>query len=163
MTLRQASTADIPVIRAIAHATWPVSYRDMISAEQIAYMLELMYSEASLRDQFTKGHRFFIAEANGRPVGFASYEPHHGGEQRTRLHKLYVLPDVQGSGSGQILLRAVLEAARIAGDGSIDLTVNKRNKALGFYLRQGFTIERDVVMDIGHGFVMDDHVMVRTL
>ena len=159
--IRQASVADIPVIRAIAQATWPVAYKGMISPEQIAYMLELMYGEGSLREQMgTKGHRFLIAEVNGTPIGFAGFEHHHEGRTCTRLHKLYVLPGHQGSGAGRSLLKAVLEATLAAGDLSLDLTVNRRNQAIAFYRAQGFTIERDVVMDIGQGYVMDDHVMV---
>lgn len=164
MNIREASTADILLIRSLAFATWPVAYKEMISPEQIAYMLELMYSEASLREQISeKGHRFLIAEQDGRSIGFASHEPHHLGATRTRLHKLYVLPDVQGSGAGGMLLETVMEAGKAAGDRAIDLTVNKRNKALRFYQRRGFVIERDMVVDIGNGFVMDDHVMVLAL
>jgi GNAT superfamily N-acetyltransferase len=136
----------------------------MISVEQIAYMLELMYSEASLREQMgTKGHRFLIAMAESRPVAFAGFEHHYQGDPRTRLHKLYALPAIQGIGVGSKLLEAVLSEARKAGDTAIELNVNKRNASLGFYRHHGFTIERDEVLDIGRGFVMDDHVMVRTL
>lgn len=160
--IRAATTGDIPVIRRIAQATWPVSYRDMISPEQIAYMLELMYSDASLRDQMVvRGHRFFIAEHDGDAIGFASCEHQHAERDCTRLHKLYVLPDIQASGTGKALLEAVAQAAQTAGDRTLDLTVNKRNRAIGFYSAQGFTIVADTVIDIGGGFVMDDHVMAR--
>lgn len=161
MTIREATTADIPAIRSIAHATWPAAYGGIITPAQIAYMLDLMYSEDALVEQLTmKGHRFLLAEQDGTPIGFAGFE-HHFKPGRSRLHKLYVLPAVKGTGVGHALLEAVLMAALKAGDAAVELNVNKHNPAKDFYARHGFTIERDEVIDIGHGFVMDDHVMVR--
>jgi len=163
MSIREASTSDIPAIRSIAHATWPVAYAAIITPAQIAYMLDLMYSEAALLDQLhVKGHRFLLAEQDGKPIGFAGFE-HHYAAGRSRLHKLYVLPAVKGTGVGHALLEAVLMAAMQAGDTAVELNVNKHNPAKEFYARHGFMIERDEVIDIGHGFVMDDHVMVRSL
>lgn len=164
MILREATAADIPLIQGIAHATWPVSYADMISPAQIAYMLERMYSTASLEEQFgPKGHRFLLAEQNGTPVGFAGFEHGYQGTLRTRLHKLYASPQAQGSGVGSELLKAVIVEALTAGNTAMELNVNKHNRAKGFYLRHGFAVERDEVLDIGEGYVMDDHVMVRNL
>ncbi len=164
MTLREATAADIPLIQGVAHATWPVSYAAMISPAQIAYMLERMYSTAALREQFgPKGHRFFLAEEYGTPVGFAGFEHGYDGTTRTRLHKLYVSPQRQGGGMGGELLAAVIAEARKARSTAMELNVNKHNRAKGFYLRHGFTVERDEVLDIGDGYVMDDHVMVRSL
>lgn len=163
MTLREATLDDIPCLRAIAHAAWPEAYRGIISSDQIAYMLERMYGEAVLHRQMAaNGHRFMIAGADGTEVGFAGFE-HAYRPQRSRLHKLYVLPDRKGTGVGHALLAAVIEEARRSGDLGIELNVNRRNPSTAFYLRHGFSVERDEVLDIGGGYVMDDHVMVRTL
>ena len=161
MTIRIAVPADLPLIQAMAHATWPVAYSGIISPAQIAYMLDRMYGTPALEEQFgPKGHRFLIAEQAGSPIGFAGFE-HHYAQGRSRLHKLYVLPAAKGSGVGHALLEAVLMEAIKAGDAAVELNVNKHNPAKDFYLRHGFVIERDEVLDIGGGFVMDDHVMVR--
>lgn len=160
MIIREASAADIPAIQAIAHAAWPVAYTGIISPAQIAYMLDLMYGTPALEAQFgTKGHRFLLAGLDGRPVGFAGFE-HHYAPGRSRLHKLYVLPEVKGTGVGHALLDAVWMDTLKAGDVALELNVNKHNPAKDFYRRHGFVIERDEVLDIGSGFVMDDHVMV---
>lgn len=163
MNIRAATAADIPVIQGIAHATWPVAYTGIITPAQIAYMLDLMYGTPALEEQFgPKEHRFLIAERDGKAIGFAGFE--HGFKTgRSRLHKLYVRPEVKGSGVGHALLEAVLAEARKAGDNAIELNVNKHNPAKAFYLRHGFTIERDEVLDIGSGHVMDDHVLVRSI
>lgn len=163
MTLREGSTTDIPLIRAVAHAAWPIAYANIISAHQIAFMLELMYGEAALRSQMLeKGHRFLIAGTRDTAAGFAGFE--HGYlPGRSRLHKLYVLPEAKGTGMGHALLEAVIVAARNAGDRAIELNVNKHNPSRFFYMRHGFTVERDEVLDLGSGYVMDDHVMVKVI
>ena len=163
MSVREATAADIPTIRAIAHATWPVAYANILSPAQLAYMLEHMYDAETLTEQLThKGHRFLLAEGPEGPVGFAGFETGHA-LGRTRLHKLYVLPEVKGTGLGRQLLGAVCAEAIRAGDHLLELNVNKYNPAKDFYVRQGFRIDRDEVIDIGQGHVMDDHVMVLTL
>jgi hypothetical protein len=44
------------------------------------------------------------------------------------------------------------------------LAVNKGNRsAIAAYLKNGFTVLESVVKDIGGGFVMDDHIMVRRI
>jgi len=162
--IRAAQAADVPAIRAIALAAWPTAYRTILSPGQLAYMLELMYSEAALIEQLTqKGHRFLLAEDGGTAIGFAAYGTGYRGARRTRLHKLYVLPNVKGSGTGAALLRTVTDTARAIGDTQVELNVNRNNPTKEWYLRRGFVIERDEVIDIGHGYVMDDHVMVLPL
>ncbi|MFZ1686973.1 MAG: GNAT family N-acetyltransferase [Flavobacteriales bacterium] len=163
MTIREAVLADIPTIRSIAHATWPVVYKEIISPEQITYMLELMYSTAVLNEQFGKGHRFLLAIENATALGFAGYEVRYAGTINTRLHKLYALPGAQGQGVGSALLSSVEAAALAGGDRAIELNVNRFNRSQDFYLRKGFRILRDEVLDIGQGYVMDDHVMVKEL
>jgi GNAT superfamily N-acetyltransferase len=164
MTVRAAELGDVPVIRAIAHAAWPVAYATILSTEQLTYMLDRMYDEAALVEQVQhKGHRFLMAEEDGIPIGFAGVEHRYKGSARSRLHKLYILPGVKGSGVGHALLEAVLDEARTERAEAIELNVNKYNPAKDFYARHGFRVERDEVIDIGQGHVMDDHVMVLDL
>ena len=42
---------DIPLIRELTFATWPQTYSSIISKEQIDYMLDMIYSPASLQKQ----------------------------------------------------------------------------------------------------------------
>ncbi len=164
MTIREGDPADIPGIRVIAHATWPVAYGSMISPGQIAYMLEMLYGEESLLSQMTeKGHRFLLAELEGADVGYAGFEIGYNGAGTTRLHKLYTLPAFHGKGIGRALFHAVEIAAREAGDTSIELNVNRSNPAKNFYAHCGFHVDHDMILDIGAGYVMDDHVMVKVL
>lgn len=158
--VRKALVEDIMAIHALAHATWPAAYGKILSAEQLAYMLELMYAPEALRRQMDElGHIFHLALGGEAPLGFSAHGTATEEPMSTRLHKLYVLPGVQGSGAGRTLLEAVLSDARRKGHDHVELNVNRFNPARGFYERFGFRVVRNEVIDIGNGFVMDDHVM----
>jgi catechol 2,3-dioxygenase-like lactoylglutathione lyase family enzyme len=49
------------------------------------------------------------------------------------------------------------------GQHSLELNVNRFNKALAFYKDQGFQVVRDEKIDIGRGYFMDDHVLRKVL
>lgn len=49
--IRLAEKKDVPFIWEVAEKTWPVSYKDVISAGQIRYMLDLMYNTEKLKQQ----------------------------------------------------------------------------------------------------------------
>ncbi len=164
MTITAASDKDIAVIRTIAHVTWPVAYGNILSPAQLAYMLELMYSETALNEQMTtKEHHFLLAEKENTTIGFAGFEHNYQATRNSRLHKLYVLPVAQGAGAGKALLDAVVEAARAARDVALELNVNRFNRSKEFYMHQGFNVVREEVLDIGSGYVMDDYVMELTV
>lgn len=156
-TLRDASPSDIPIIRDLVSQVWPQTYASILTRGQINYMLDQMYSETSLEQQMKEGARFIIAEKNGKPVGFASFQETSPGI--IKLHKLYVLPSVQGKGAGHLLATHVIDYAKKAGATSLQLQVNRRNKARFFYEKLGFRIDRQEDFDIGKGYKMEDFVM----
>ena len=177
ISIRPASLQDSAFIRSVSERTWPSTYGHIISQEQIDFMLDWMYSDASLEEQFQKGCQFFIANImkenhelkNGEfenevlkngvleEIGFCSVSPENANEHK--LNKLYVLPKAQGTGAGKALLNKAIEVAKEAGSTSLFLQVNKLNTAYTFYLKHGFVKERDFKFDIGNGFFMDDYVM----
>ncbi|KQN37880.1 acetyltransferase [Pedobacter sp. Leaf41] len=159
ITLRKAKEQDIEVIRAIAAATWPSTYLDIIGQEQIDYMLDKMYSKGELLGQLLEGHIFIIAEDNENQFGFAGYSIIDHEERIYKLHKLYVLPSAHGKGVGKILINEVFNQVKDAGATALQLNVNKHNKAKDFYLKCGFSIKESVKLDIGEGYFMDDYVM----
>jgi len=148
-------------VRKIALKTWPITFANILSPNQIDYMLDWMYDLEALRIQLNKkGHVFLLAEENGKYLGFASYEINHGGTQKTKIHKIYILPETQGKGVGKKLLQAVSEIALMNRNTHLFLNVNKNNQnAIDFYSHLGFYEACKEVIDIGNGFVMDDVVM----
>ena len=161
----QSNAEDIPVIQDLAFASWEVAYKDILSPDQIIYMLDLFYSKTSLKDQMTtKGHKFILAKEEEKPVGFAAYSPKHGkGHLVYHLHKLYVLPDQQGKGIGKSLLHFITNDIKPAGAKVLELKVNRHNKARYFYEKIGFTVSGELDTDIGNGYFMNDYVMLKTI
>ncbi len=159
--MRFAEKKDVPAIRAIAEASWKVTYVDIISVDQMAYMLEWMYGEEVLNCHLENGEQvFLLEEEEGEVLGFAAYSFHYPAEGVCRLHKLYLRPDQKGKGLGKRLMEEVKQRAREAGLREVQLNVNKQNPAYRFYLASGFSVLREEVLEIGEGYVMDDYVMV---
>ena len=162
LTIRPATLSDRALIRSISERTWPSTYGHIISQEQIDFMLEWMYSDASLEKQMNTDCSFYIANLNGDDIGFCSVSPDDEkaeGSKAHKLNKLYVLPSAQGTGAGKALLNQAIDIAKAAGSNAIFLQVNKHNDAYSFYLKQGFIKESEFKFDIGNGFYMDDYVM----
>lgn len=164
ITIRPANVEDRSLIRSISERTWPSTYGHIISQEQIDFMLDWMYSDASLAEQFSKGHQFFIANLNGEEIGFCSVsaepsENEEGNKKAYKLNKLYVLPAAHGTGTGKALLNKAIETAKANNASSLFLQVNKHNNAYTFYLKNGFIKESEFKFDIGNGFYMDDYLM----
>jgi GNAT superfamily N-acetyltransferase len=92
-------------------------------------------------------------------LGFASYEHHYLGQNTTRLHKIYLLPEAQGKGAGKMLIDVVMKAAKENQSAVVSLNVNRFNKAVTFYQKMEFEIvgEEDVSLD--HGYLMEDFKM----
>ena len=154
---RNARREDLPIIESLARRIWPVVYPRIISQEQIAYMLNRMYSQTQLKADLERGVEFYLLLRNEVASGFVGLEVIEG---VLTLHKLYLLPEYIGNGLGRACLQRVTEMARERGCRSVVLRVNKHNsKAIRAYSRHGFVFESDLVADIGGGFVMDDHVM----
>ncbi len=164
MEIKEASFEDIPAIQKLAETIWPDAYGSIISSEQLHYMLNLIYSEKSLTAQIEKEHQFILAIENNEAIGFASFSQKNDTEFTTfRLHKIYVLSNVPTKGIGSFLLSYVCNESIMQGGTQLELNVNKYNPAMQFYLKKGFTVLRDEVIDIGEGYVMDDYVMVKKL
>ncbi len=165
MEIRKAGLADIETISNLAHAIWPQAYGNILSEQQLNYMLDLIYSHSSLTNQIQKlQHNFIIVYDASAPVGFASFSPKSPADPMIfRLHKIYILPTQQGKGTGQFLLNHVIEQAKKSGAAILELNVNRQNKALHFYHKNGFSITREEDIDIGSGFFMNDYVMEKQL
>ena len=161
LEIKKAGTESIGIIQQLTYAIWPDAYKEILTPEQLSYMLELIYSKESLTNQIENLlHRFIIVHDNDIPVGFASYSPKQPGNNSIfRLHKLYVLPNQQGKGTGKFLLNYIIEEIKAAGAKTLELNVNRHNKAFYFYIKIGFTISREEDIDIGSGYFMNDYVM----
>lgn len=143
----------------IAARTWKVAYKDILSPEQVSYMLEEMYAPAVLLQRLEKGNLFFlIYDEQEIPMGFAEVELNINGSE-AKLHKIYVLPEAQGKHMGLQLLNHIKSVAAAGAQKVLTLNVNRYNPALHFYQKHGFTVLREEDINIGNGYYMNDYVM----
>lgn len=160
--IRKALKAELPVIRQLAFDIWPATYSSILSQEQLAYMLELFYSDAALEKDFEKpGYSFFLLELDGKDAGFAGLELR--ADQTAHLHKIYLSPHYQGKGLGKRMVHFIIDFVKNAGGHSLTLHVNRHNKALQFYQAMGFEIIKELDTEIGNGYLMNDYVMKKVL
>lgn len=159
MKLIQIKANQLPIVIELTKKIWPVAYGTILSKAQLDYMIQKFYNETALQELMQKGHVFYLAlDEKDNYVGFISYEI-NSVPNKTKIHKIYVLPETQGTGLGRKFFELVKGKAKENKQNAIFLNVNKYNNALHFYTRLGFTIIKDEVIDIGEGYVMDDYVM----
>lgn len=161
--IRRAERTDVPVIIALAKATWEPTYRDILPKAQIDFMFNEMYSPASLESQMSElGHTFLILYIQGKASGYASYSAKKEIKGIFKLQKIYLLPELQGKGLGKKLIEAVEEKVCEEGGKVLELNVNRYNPARAFYEHLGFSFYQEEDVPIGE-FWMNDFVMRKNL
>jgi ribosomal protein S18 acetylase RimI-like enzyme len=168
-TLEHLTRESIPEAVAAAALIWPLAFEEYLPPGQVEYMLAMRSTEEFF-DRYINvaepaGPAFLLVRLpghDGPPAAYLSYRPE--GPDELRLEQLYVQPQLHGSGLADSLMAHVLGVASTCHRTRVSLTVNRNNRrAIAFYQRCGFAVESDLVADIGADFVMDDHVMVRSL
>ena len=155
---QRLTARDVDAVCALARTVWQSTYPSLISQAQIDAMLADRYAPIRIREQMDDPrHGWWVARQDHILVGFA-----HAilDETSCKLDKLYVHPAQQRRGIGAALLHAVEDWARRQQAHRLRLQVNRGNtQAIAAYRKYGFRLVESRVFDIGHGFVMDDHVM----
>jgi ribosomal protein S18 acetylase RimI-like enzyme len=160
-SIKRATSDDIPTIIQVQEQTWEPTYRDILSDEQIRFMFDKIYSPDVLEQQMTQqNHQFFLLLAEQQPIGFASVEP--ATVDLFKMHKIYILPSLQGTGAGKYLLSFVEDFVRSAGGTTLSLNVNRYNKAKLFYEKMGFHVVRQEDIPIG-SYWMNDFVLEKQI
>ena len=163
MKIIQASKTQLPIIAELAYAIWPSAYGEILSKEQLTYMLDKFYSLEALTEQLeTRNHIFLLLEDDNKFVGFASYELNIE-SHKSKIHKIYVLPETQGKGFGVLLLNEMENKAKEVQNDVLFLNVNRFNKAQYFYKKLGFKIAYEEDIEIGNGYLMEDFVMEKNI
>lgn len=157
--IRLLKRDELYMVQDVAHATWPSTFAEILTLEQIEYMLDWMYNNQRLVENLELGHEFYGFFENDKVVGFMEVEPSIQASSVLKIHKLYVLPSLQGSGIGRQLILQAITSAKVHKNNSVTLNVNRFNKAVTFYQKIGFSILKEEDISIGNGFLMEDYVM----
>ncbi|HLS96622.1 ribosomal protein S18 acetylase RimI-like enzyme [Sphingobacterium allocomposti] len=156
MEIEEASATQWSILSDLAQRSWRAGYKDVLSTEQIEFMLEKSYSQPGILEAMDKGQRFYLGSCGGRAVGFIALQRADNGV--LRIEKLYLLPEVQGKGYGQQFIGFAEQEASKQKCSQLELNVNRKNKAYYFYRKQGFEVTAEI--DIPYfGFLLDDYIM----
>lgn len=157
----QVNDKNIHLVPHLAQEIWNDCYKDILSQEQIDFMLNMMYNVEKINEGIANGEHWEILKADNEPVGYLHYKDE---DQKVFLSKIYLKQAPTYSGLGQVMLEHVIDHAIEANKTSIYLTVNKNNqKAIRFYERNEFIRKKSETFDIGNGYVMDDYIYEKNL
>ena len=74
-TIRKATVADCELIHMMAKEVFPATYKDILSPEQLDYMMDWMYAPSNVRKQMEEeGHVYSIAYKENEPCGYVSVQ-----------------------------------------------------------------------------------------
>ncbi len=161
ISLRKGVAADTPLVCALAKKIWNEHYPEVITQEQIDYMLETWYAPDLIESQITDpAHTYWMVTVEGaeQPCGYCAMSKKDApGEYY--LNKFYL--DARGQGIGARVFREVL--THYPDLQVLRLNVNRRNiKSVNFYFKMGFKIESVYDLPVGDRYIMDDFVMIYT-
>lgn len=162
ITIRKAELTDLAAIEALAVKVWNIHYPSVITQDQIDFMLEMMYSQKSLKIQIEeKKHEFYLAQEADRLLGFISIELENENKGSYFLQKFYIDTEIQNQGLGKFMFAYLTDLIRARNGKVIRLNVNRKNyKPINFYFKSGFKIELVKDVQIGNGYEMNDFQMV---
>ena len=163
MEIRLLVKNELPIVKDLAYRIWPSTYKEILSQEQMAYMLNWMYSIETLEESLESDHYFFAIFDEDEALGFLDVELNCPKTSGMKLQKIYVLPEKQGLGLGKKLLNFAIDFGKKQGVNHLTLQVNRFNKAVNFYRHAGFEIIDEQDFDIGNGYFMNDYVMKKRL
>lgn len=153
MTIREARPEDARAIAEVHVASWRTTYAGIIPDDYLA-RLSVETRQRMWHDVLTRPDHpgcTYVAEEDGRIVGFASGGPNRGDDPgyTGELYGIYLLRERQGNGTGRALVRAV--ANRIANSGmtSMLVWVLAGNPSRGFYEALGGRYVREQPIEIG--------------
>ena len=155
MKLTALKIEQLPIVIDLTKKIWPVAYGEILSKAQLDYMIHKFYNETALRELMQKGHVFYLAQdENEKYVGFLSYELNCE-PNKTKIHKIYVLPETQGTGLGRQFFELVKEKAIENQQNAIFLNVNKYNNAIHLNTKQRIVKLKHQSNKIGNSHVRD--------
>ena len=153
VTIREATTDDAADIARVHIESSRATYAGLLPEESLSnadYERRKVNWSRTLEDE--SGSEFvFVAEAEGRVVGFASGGPERGGDAEFdgELYTVYLLPEHQRRGLGRRLVLAIAERLVRLGFRLMMLWVFEENPACRFYESLGGARVREEMIERG--------------
>ncbi len=154
------SDEQIEQVASLAHEIWTEHYTSIIGIEQVNYMLDKFQSSTVIKEQIAEGLYYFLL-VNDKPIGYLGLKVE---SHNLFVSKIYILASFRNQGYGKLLMQFTENFAHTNHCNQLKLTVNKYNLAtIQAYKKLGFSQKREVVFDIGNGYIMDDYEMVKPI
>lgn len=151
ITHRLCVSNDASAISELLNIIWPECYKEMLSKEQIDYMLEKFMNKDVILKQINNDMIFNFVYYNNELAAMFAYTKHN---DHIYLEKLYAKDIYRGKGLFTYILNYFNSYKQ-----NIKLNTCKYNKTLEVYLHVGFEIIDERIHDIGNNFVMDDYIL----
>jgi len=156
---------ELSKIAELAELIWKKYYIEIITMDQIEYMINKFYSNDSLKAQILNGQDFFFVKNESEVLGFLSLSKQEEGV--FFINKFYIQPAQHRKSFGTLVIKEIekeINVTQKVNNYKFKLTVNRQNfKAINFYFKNGFTIESVEDFDIGDTYLMNDFVMVKNV
>lgn len=154
--IRQATVADAALLTDLAARTFHYAFVDMNTPQNMQTYMSQAFTVPQLTAELSDPcARFFIAEVEGAPAGYAKIHSHQApacitGAKPIELVRLYVDQKFQGSGVATDLMQTCLDEARSLGHRTIYLGVWEHNhRAQFFYFKWNFRVAGSHVFQMG--------------
>jgi GNAT superfamily N-acetyltransferase len=136
--IRFASAADAEGIERVRVRGWQTAYRHVFPPDALDAMQVEWSRWARRLERPPAGWATFVAELDGRVVGFASVGPSRDERRIGELYAIYVDPDVWSSGVGRALIeRAEWHLAADYAEATL-WVLHDNERARKFYERAGW-------------------------
>lgn len=159
VVIRLMTENDIQAVQHIAEVSWHDTYENIIPLKIQERFLKLAYNMDTLKKRL-KNSIFYVAETDGKLVGFANYSPINK-ENRMELAAIYIHPVHQNQSIGSRFLDKAI--ASIPSLKEIYIDVERDNhKGRSFYIAKGFTVVKEFEDDFD-GYLLQTIRMVLKL
>lgn len=139
MQIRRVRLEDAAAVAEVHVRTWQAAYEHVFGAERLAGLDIGARERLARRFATDADYDAFVAEDDGRIVGFVACGTAEEEADQRELFAIYVLPEAWGTAAAPGLMQAAVEAMRARGAPNAILWVLDDNpRARRFYEREGW-------------------------
>ena len=148
MELKDFTVADFDGLYEFMRPIWLETYGGFLPERQIEVLLEKYFSKDGIAHFRALGYEYKKIDDVGVLVICER-------ETDVYLDKLYLVPSARGEGYPALVFAELLKRGK-----PVLLNVNQNNaRALNCYLKNGFTVDREEIIDLGNGMKNVDYVL----
>ncbi len=155
MQLTDFTEQDFDNLHAFMYPLWHETYGGFLPKAQIDFLLNKYFSQDGLSYYRGLNYQYKnICDEDGKKVGVLVYVDR---EKDTYMDKLYLLPAARGKGYPAFVFNYLCSLGK-----DVRLSANQKNeRALKCYHKNGFVIEDKIAIQLGHGMVNYDFILLK--